>query len=87
MSLRPTGALRSTTSEAAAHQILTSYVTEYMKRYPGMQIDLVKKGRLIDIVAEGFASKQIKAGALFATAWIGRVVTLPLACLTQMAMS
>ncbi len=54
MSPRPAGTLRINTSEAAAHQLLTSYVPEYLKRYPDMQVDLVTEGRLVDIVADGF---------------------------------
>lgn len=54
MSPRPTGTLRINTSEAAAHQVLNSYVIEYLKLYPDMRVDLVTEGRLVDIVADGF---------------------------------
>ncbi|MGJ7512724.1 LysR family transcriptional regulator [Variovorax sp. GT1P44] len=54
--LRPTpaGTLRINTSETAAHQLLVTYVREYLKRYPDMRVDMVTEGRLVDIVAEGF---------------------------------
>ena len=50
----PAGMLRLNTSEAAARQILTPVVIEFLRRYPQMQVDLVTQGRLVDIVAEGF---------------------------------
>jgi len=51
---RPGGTLRINSSEAAAHQLFTSYLPAYLKRYPDMQVDLVTEGRLVDIVADGF---------------------------------
>lgn len=51
---RPAGTLRINTAEAAAHQLLLSYVPEYLARYPEMRIDFVTEGRLVDIVADGF---------------------------------
>lgn len=50
----PTGTLRINTSEAAAREILTPVVLEFLRRYPDMRIDIVTNGRLVDIVAEGF---------------------------------
>jgi len=50
----PTGTLRISAAPFAALDIMTPLVTEYLKRYPDMNIDLVTDGRLIDIVAEGF---------------------------------
>ena len=51
---RPAGTLRINTSGAAAQQLLAAYLSEYLQRYPDMQVDLVTEGRLVDIVAEGF---------------------------------
>ena len=64
MSPRPAGTLRINTSEAAAHQLLTLYVPEYLKRYPDMQVDLVTEGRLVDIVADGFDAGVRLAGSV-----------------------
>jgi DNA-binding transcriptional LysR family regulator len=54
LSTRPAGTLRINASEAAAHQALVTCVPEYLRRCPGMQVDLVTEGRLVDIVADGF---------------------------------
>ena len=51
---RPKGTLRINTSEIAARILLKTVVPTFLERYPGMTLDLVTDGRLIDIVAEGF---------------------------------
>ena len=50
----PTGVLRINTFATAGREILTPLVLEYLRRFPGVQIDLVTEGNLVDIVAEGF---------------------------------
>ena len=50
----PVGTLRINTSEGAARQIFAPVVLPYLKRHPGMAVDLVTDGRNIDIIAEGF---------------------------------
>jgi DNA-binding transcriptional LysR family regulator len=50
----PTGTLRINTSAGAARMIFAPLVLEYVRRYPGMTVDIVTEGQLIDIVAEGF---------------------------------
>jgi DNA-binding transcriptional LysR family regulator len=50
----PTGTLRINASETAARLLLRSAVPIFLSRYPGMSLDLVTEGRLVDIVAEGF---------------------------------
>ena len=50
----PSGTLRINASENAAHQLLTLYGREYLRRFPDMRLDVVTEGRLVDIVAEGF---------------------------------
>lgn len=50
----PTGTLRINTFATAGREILEPLVLEYLRRFPGVQIDLVTEGNLVDIVAEGF---------------------------------
>ncbi len=50
----PTGILRINTFATAGREILAPLVLEYLRRFPGVQIDLVTEGNLVDIVAEGF---------------------------------
>jgi DNA-binding transcriptional LysR family regulator len=51
---KPTGTLRLNSSEGAARLVVMPLVTEFLRRYPEMQVELVTEDRLIDIVAEGF---------------------------------
>ena len=51
---RPTGTLRINTTDTAARLLLQTVVPAFLRRHPGMTLDLVTEGRLIDIVAEGF---------------------------------
>ncbi|QKJ88737.1 LysR family transcriptional regulator [Paramixta manurensis] len=48
------GTLRINGGEEAIHQLLHTIVPGYMARYPGVALDLVVDGKLVDIVAEGF---------------------------------
>lgn len=50
----PTGILRINTFATAGREILAPLVLEYLRRFPGVQIDLVTEGNLVDIVADGF---------------------------------
>jgi len=50
----PTGTLRINTSVGAARRVMAPLLIPYMRRYPGVHLDLVTEGRLIDIVREGF---------------------------------
>ena len=50
----PTGQLRINANESAARVLLRDVVPTYLGRYPGMVLDLVTEGRLVDIVADGF---------------------------------
>ena len=51
---RPIGRLRINGPENAIRFLLQSVVPEFMARYPGVELDLVAEGRLIDIVEQGF---------------------------------
>jgi DNA-binding transcriptional LysR family regulator len=51
---QPAGTLRINASESAARQLLQRVVPEFLRRYPGISLDLVTEGRLIDIVSEKF---------------------------------
>ncbi len=51
---RPSGSLRINASEPAARLLMQSVIPTFLARYPGMSVDLVTEGRLIDIVAGGF---------------------------------
>jgi DNA-binding transcriptional LysR family regulator len=50
----PSGTLRINTFPTAAREILSSFVLEFLRRYPQVHVDIVTEGRLVDIVAEGF---------------------------------
>lgn len=50
----PAGTLRINANETAARLLLRAVVPTFLSRYPGMALDLVAEGRLVDIVAEGF---------------------------------
>jgi DNA-binding transcriptional LysR family regulator len=50
----PSGTLRINANESAARLLLKTVVPRFLKRFPGMALDLVAEGRLIDIVEQGF---------------------------------
>ncbi|NVK20696.1 MAG: LysR family transcriptional regulator [Methylocystaceae bacterium] len=50
----PTGTLRINTFATAGREILAPLILECLRRFPGVQIDLVTEGNLVDIVANGF---------------------------------
>lgn len=50
----PSGVLRINTFATAGREILAPLVLDFLRRFPGVQIDLVTEGNLVDIVAEGF---------------------------------
>src|SRR5690606_16419230 len=50
----PSGTLRINAFAAAAREILSPLVLEFLRRYPQVHVDLVTEGRLVDMVAEGF---------------------------------
>jgi DNA-binding transcriptional LysR family regulator len=54
LSERPTGLLRINAVESAALVLMERIVPIFLERYPGIHLDLVTEGRLVDIVAEGF---------------------------------
>ncbi|TBV05362.1 LysR family transcriptional regulator [Phytopseudomonas dryadis] len=51
---RTTGTLRINGSEGAIRLLLQSVVPAFLARYPGVELDLVAEGRLVDIVEQGF---------------------------------
>ncbi|CAE6695548.1 LysR family transcriptional regulator [Paraburkholderia nemoris] len=50
----PSGTLRINANEGAARLLLKTVVPRFLKRFPGMSLDLVAEGRLVDIVEQGF---------------------------------
>jgi DNA-binding transcriptional LysR family regulator len=50
----PAGLIRINTAEAAGEQILAPIVTEFLRRYRDVQLEIVTEARVVDIVAEGF---------------------------------
>src|SRR3984885_2152565 len=50
----PAGLIRINTSEGAGEQILAPIVTEFLRRYGDVQLEMVTEARLVDIVADGF---------------------------------
>ncbi|UEM01346.1 LysR family transcriptional regulator [Skermanella rosea] len=51
---RPTGRLRINASAPAAQLVLAPMVAPFLKRHPGIDLEIVTDTALIDIVAEGF---------------------------------
>jgi DNA-binding transcriptional LysR family regulator len=50
----PSGTLRINANETAVRLLLKTVVPHFLKRFPGMALDLVAEGRLVDIVEQGF---------------------------------
>jgi DNA-binding transcriptional LysR family regulator len=50
----PSGMLRINANESAARLLLRTAVPRFLARFPGMALDLVSEGRLVDIVEQGF---------------------------------
>ncbi|WP_458094183.1 LysR family transcriptional regulator [Roseomonas sp. WA12] len=50
----PSGTLRINANETAARLLMQRVVPSFLARHPGMSLDLVTEGRLVDVVAEGF---------------------------------
>ncbi|MDR3437862.1 LysR family transcriptional regulator [Telmatospirillum sp.] len=50
----PSGALRINANRGAVRRMLGRVVPHFLSRYPGVELDLVSEGRLVDIVKEGF---------------------------------
>jgi len=50
----PLGRLRINGSEGAMRLLLQTVVPKFLARYPGVELDLVAEGRLVDIVEQGF---------------------------------
>lgn len=70
---KPMGTLRINSSVAAARQILTPIVLEYVRRYPDMSVDIVTEAMLVDIVGGGF-----DAGIRLADSVPGDMIAIPL---------
>lgn len=51
---RPAGRLRINGNEGAVRLLLQTVVPGFLARYPGVELDLVAEGRLVDIVEQGF---------------------------------
>ncbi len=50
----PSGTLRINANRAAAQVLLQAVVPRFLDAYPGVELDLVSDGKLVDIVKEGF---------------------------------
>ena len=50
----PSGALRLNVPLGAGRMILSPLVSEYMRRYPLVAVDMVTEGAMVDIVGQGF---------------------------------
>lgn len=50
----PSGTLRINAFAAAAREIFSPLILEFLRRYPRVHLDLVTEGRLVDVVADGF---------------------------------
>jgi DNA-binding transcriptional LysR family regulator len=58
----PTGSVRINASEGAARQLMDTAGYEFLRRYPGMKLDVVTESRMVDIVEEGFDAGIRQAG-------------------------
>lgn len=50
----PTGTLRINSALGAALMVFQPVLQEFLRRHPGMTVDLLTEGRMVDIVAQGF---------------------------------
>lgn len=50
----PLGTLRINAFATAGRELLSPLIFEFLRRFPGVHVDLVTEGRLVDIVADGF---------------------------------
>lgn len=50
----PAGTLRINANKGAARLLLHDVVPQFLAKFPGVELDLVSEGRLVDIVEEGF---------------------------------
>lgn len=50
----PSGTLRINAFASGAREILSPLLLKFLRCYPGVHVDLVTEGRIVDIVAEGF---------------------------------
>ncbi|RON54230.1 LysR family transcriptional regulator [Pseudomonas frederiksbergensis] len=50
----PTGTLRINSSLGAALMVFQPILLKFLRRYPGMTVDIATDGRMVDIIAEGF---------------------------------
>lgn len=51
---QPFGTLRISASDAAISLMLETILPKFIQKYPGIEIDLVAQGQLVDIVEQGF---------------------------------
>lgn len=83
------GTLRINCGEAAAEHLLTAVAPTFLDRFPGVALDLVTDGRLIDIVAAGFdAGVRLREAVpqdMVAVPFGGTVRFLPVAAPTYLA--
>ncbi|WP_027166028.1 LysR family transcriptional regulator [Mesorhizobium sp. WSM3224] len=69
----PSGTLRINANKAAAQWLLSHVVPHFLTQYPGVELDLVSEGRLVDIVRDGF-----DAGVRLADAIPQDMIAVPL---------
>ncbi len=50
----PTGTLRLNLPLGAGRMVLSPLISEYMRRYPRVAVDMVTEGAMVDIVGQGF---------------------------------
>lgn len=50
----PVGTVRINASEGAARQLMALAGYEFLRRYPGMKLDIRTESRMVDVVEEGF---------------------------------
>ncbi len=61
---RPEGRVRVNAPEAAMRVLLRNVVPAFRKDYPGIHLDLVSEGKLVDIVKDGFDAGVRLGGAI-----------------------
>lgn len=50
----PAGRIRLNVMQMAATHVLAPVLPEFMKRYPGIEVDIVSTNRMVDVVGAGF---------------------------------
>jgi len=68
---RPSGRLRITAPVDISHTVMAKVTTAFVRRYPGVTVELLVSNRVVDILAEG-VDLAVRAGAMRDSGLVGR---------------